>query len=252
MVAGALTSIDKTKIQFNSTELNDSTANTIFATINGINGSAATGGSNGDSIEEIRKNALSNFPTQLRAVTPNDYLVRALSLPSRYGNIAKAIVTSPNPDENNANISLYLLAFDSNKNLTIPSTALKNNLRTYLNQYRSLGDNILMKNGFVINIAVDFEIVILPNYNSNEVLTKAISIVRDYFNVNNWDINQPINLQELELLLYGNRGRGNVQIEGVQTVKKLIITNKAGTNNNYSEWSYDIAAATINNIIFHL
>ena len=83
-----------------------------------------------------------------------------------------------------------------------------------------------MKNGFVINIAVDFEIVILPNYNSNEVLTKAISIVRDYFNVNNWDINQPINLQELELLLYGNRGRGNVQIEGVQTVQNISITNK--------------------------
>jgi hypothetical protein len=250
VVAGALSNLDKTNVKFNSLNLDASTANFIFSTITGVNSTAATGGSDGDSIEQVRKNAISNFPSQLRAVTPDDYLVRALSLPSQFGNIAKVLVTSPNANENNANLSLYLLAFDVDKKLKNPSTALKNNLRTYLNQFRSLGDNIILKDGFVINIGVEFEIVVLPNYNSNEVLTKAIQVVRDYFNIDNWEINQPINIQELENLLYGNNARGTTVIEGIQTVKRINITNKSGTNNNYSQFSYDIDGATFNKVIY--
>jgi hypothetical protein len=250
VVAGALSNLDKTNVKFNSLNLDASTANFIFSTVVGVNSTAATGGSDGDSIEQVRKNAISNFPSQLRAVTPDDYLVRALSLPSQFGNIAKVLVTSPDANENNANLSLYLLAFDVDKKLKNPSTALKNNLRTYLNQFRSLGDNIILKDGFVINIGVEFEIVVLPNYNSNEVLTKAIQVVRDYFNIDNWEINQPINIQELENLLYGNNARGTTVIEGIQTVKSIKITNKSGTNNNYSQFSYDIDGATFNKVIY--
>ena len=69
---------------------NTALANTIFNSISSNNPLAADGGMDGDTIEEIRQNSLGNFQNQLRTVTTQDYLVRALSMPSNLGVIAKA------------------------------------------------------------------------------------------------------------------------------------------------------------------
>jgi hypothetical protein len=230
-----------------TTGLNSNTANTVFNSVAANNPSAATGGQDGDTTDEIRLNALGSFPTQLRSVTADDYLIRALSLPSNYGAIAKIFIQPEKisdllPVQTPSVLDLYVLAYDVNKNLKTASSALKQNLSTYLSQYRTINDSLKIKDAFVINIGVDFEIIVLPQYNNNLVLTNCITALQDYFNVDKWQINEPILLKDLFILVDN--------IDGVQTVKNINITNKTGISLGYSQYAYDIPGATQNNVIY--
>ena len=244
--AGALTILNASSTKFLNFNLNSSVANIIFGTLRVINDEAATGGQDGDSIEEIRKNSSANFATQLRNVTADDYLVRALSMPPNYGTISKAYITKPTLRQTSTgeigSLDLYVLSYDNLKRLRSPSTALKNNLKTYLSQYRMVGDSINIKNAFIVNIGVDFDVIVLPNFNNNEVLLACITALKQYFNINNWQINQPIILRDIYILLD--------KIQGVQTVKNINITNKVGLSEGYSNYIYDISGATQNNVIY--
>ena len=247
--SGAIsTLVDNTNLNFQQTNLTDSLAQDIFNSFSLTNPTSATGGSDGDTVEEIRQNSTAQFQSQLRTVTEYDYEVRALSLPSKFGSIAKVFTAAQQAndnsitDENIAAVDLYCLAYNNQKQLKIPSTALKNNIKSYLSQYRMIGDTVNIKNGYIINISIDFNIVVLPNFNSNEVIVKCINTLKDYFNINKWQINQPILLKDLFILLD--------KVEGVQTVKNVKIVNKAGTSLGYSAYGYDIEGATIDNVIY--
>jgi hypothetical protein len=234
-------------INFLNPNLNATTANTYRASLAVNNPAAAAGGQDGDSIEEIRQNTLSNYQTQLRNVTQDDYLVRALSMPAKYGVIAKAYieqtkVANLEPGEIPSTLDLYTLTYNKNKQLVTTTNALKQNLSTYLSQYRIIGDSVRIKDAFVINIGVNFDITVAPNYNSNEVILAAITAVREYFNINNWQINQPILLKSLSLLIDN--------IDGVQTVKNVEIVNLTGEVLGYSNYSYDVKGATIDNVVY--
>jgi hypothetical protein len=237
-----LTQVNTSGVRFLKNNLPPSTAQYIFDSLATNNENPASGGQDGDTIEEIRQNTISNFSSQLRNVTSNDYLIRALSMPPKYGVISKAHVQKPKADEGNTTLDLYVLSYNSNGNLSTTSSALKQNLKTYINQYRMIGDTISIKDAFVINIGCEFEIITLPNYNSNEVLFRCISSLQDYFNINKWQINQPIILKDISVLLDN--------IEGVQTVNKVDITNKAGSLSGYSQYAYDIKGATQKNTIY--
>jgi hypothetical protein len=257
----------------------------------------AVGGRGAETLEEIRQNGLANFGAQNRAVTARDYQIRALSLPPKYGGIAKAyasadgtldnnspssILASPNalqqftdivmsfiekPDNeeptegevkeeiknflvgktdnvsetnNPFAINLYLLGYNESGNLTPINKAIKQNLKTYLNEYRMLTDGVNILDGFVVNIGVEFEIITLENYNKSEVVTACINEIKNFFQIDKWSFNQTINLSELELVI------GNV--EGVSSVPKLHISNKC--KGQYSTNSYNIDAATKDKIIY--
>ena len=232
---------------FLNTGLNPTTANTIFSSLAVTNLEAADGGGDGDTINEIRQNTIANFNSQLRNVTPDDYLVRALSMPANYGIVAKAYIEPTKRSivfegESNSVLDLYVLSYNADKTLRTASNALKQNIITYLSQYKMIGDAINVKDGFIINIGVNFDIIVLPNYNNNDVLTRCIISLKDYFNIDKWSINQPILLRDLYILLD--------QIQGVQTVKNITITNLVGSNLGYSPYAYDINAATSNEVIY--
>ena len=234
-------------ISFLNSNLNSVTANTIFASLAVTNPIAADGGGDGDTIEEIRQNASANFATQLRNVTQDDYLVRSLSMPAKYGVIAKAYIEptkaqSMSAGESNSVLDLYVLSYNASNKLNIASTALKQNLTTYLSQYRMVNDAVNIKDGFIINIGVNFDIIVLPEFNSNQVLFSCIEALKTYFAIDRWQINQPIVLRELYILLD--------KIEGVQTIKTITISNLVGTNLGYSPYAYDINAATIGNVVY--
>lgn len=240
--ANSLTNLNTSTVRFINSNLNSTTAQYIFDSLAVNNPTAASGGQDGDSVTEIRENTLSNFSSQLRNVTADDYLVRTLSMPSKFGIISKAYTQKPKANSVDTTLDLYVLSYNLNKNLTLASSTLKDNLKTYINQYRMVGDSIGIKDAFIINIAVDFEIITEPNYNNSEVLINCISSLQDYFNIDNWQINQPILLKQIELRLD--------DIAGVQTVSNINITNKAGTTSNYSQYAYDIKGATQNKIIY--
>lgn len=242
VLANTLTNVNTDTIQFIKGGLNSTLAATVFNSIAANNPIAASGGSDGDTIEEIRQNILSNFGSQQRNVTADDYLVRALSMPSKFGTISKALTQKPDATSANTTLDIFVLSQDINSNLSTASNTLKQNLKTYLNQYRMIGDTISIKDAFIINIGIDFEIVTLPNYNNNQVLKKCITALQAYFNIDRWQINQPIIINPLFVLLD--------EIEGVQTVKKINFKNLAGVGQGYSVYAYDIEGATQNGTIF--
>ena len=242
VAANSITNLNTSTIQFNNTNLNTTTANYIFGTLAANNENAASGGKDGDTVEEIRQNTISQYSSQLRNVTSDDYLVRALSMPSRFGVVSKGYAQKPKADDNLSSLCLYILSQDQNGKLKTGSSTLKSNLKTYLNQYRMIGDTVSIKDAFIINIDCNFEIITLPNYNNNEILTNCINSLQNYFDINNWQVNQPIIYRNLFSLLDN--------IEGVQTVKKVIISNKRGTSSGYSQYAYDIDGATQNGVIY--
>lgn len=243
--ANELTGIDDTNIVFLNQGLDPTTANTIFNSIAVNNTLAADGGQDGDTIEEIRQNILGNFQTQFRTVTKEDYLIRALSMPSNLGVVAKAYALPSKIGEYESGelptiLDLYVLSYTNEKKLRTSSTTLKKNLKTYLSEYRMINDSIRIKDAFIVNIGVDFDIIVLPNYNNNEVLVKCINTLQEYFDIDKWQINEPILLKDLYILLD--------KVEGVQTVKNVKIYNKA--RGNYSSTAYDIEGATINDVVY--
>jgi hypothetical protein len=234
-------------IQFLNSNLNSTTANTIFNSLAVTNPEAADGGGDGDTIEELRQNTSANFATQLRNVTQDDYLVRSLSMPAKYGVIAKAYIEptkaiSLSAGESNSVLDLYVLSYNASNKLNTASTALKQNLTTYLSQYRMVNDAVNIKDAFIINIGVNFDIIVLPEFNSNQVLFDCIEALKSYFAIDKWQINQPIILRDLYILLD--------KITGVQTVKNITVSNLVGTNLGYSPYAYDINAATVSNVIY--
>lgn len=243
--AGQLTILNNSVTTFQNTGLASNTANDIFNSLSVVNPSAATGGSDGDSTEEIRQNSMSQFNSQLRNVTSNDYLVRALSMPPKYGVVSKAYIEKTKlknvqSGEIPSTLDLYILSQNVNGNLANAASSLKQNLQSYLSIYRMIGDSINIKNAFYINIAVNFEITVRPNFNSNDVLRKCLIELQSYFNINNWQINEPIQKKEIFLLLD--------KIQGVQTVKNVNFSNKVG--GNYSQYAYDLEGATLNDVIY--
>jgi len=228
------------------------TANFIGESIVTTNPEAATGGGGGDTVEEIRMNTMAAFSSQQRAVTKNDYIVRTYSMPSKFGRIAKAYITQddqitplttePNRIPNPLALNLYVSGYNNNKQLTTLNNATKNNLATYLEQHRMLTDAVNIKNAFPINIGLDFEIVTFKSYNNQQVLLDCITELKDYFNVDKWQINQPIIISEAMNLI------SNVQ--GVISVQKFDIINLAGEDKGYSQYKYDIEGATRSGVIY--
>ena len=239
--------INANNASFIQNNLNQTTANYIFGTIALNNQTAASGGSDGDTLEEIRQNSLVTFQSQLRNVTQADYLVRTLSMPSNYGSIAKAYaepvkIENLLPGETPSVLDIYVLGYNADSNLTTVSDTVKSNLQTYLYEYRMINDSIRIRDGFVINIGVNFDIIVLPNFNSNEVLINCVNALKTYFNIENWSINQPIILKDLYIELS--------KVQGVQTIKDIQVINKSGIINGYSQYAYDIIGANQNGTIY--
>lgn len=212
------------------------------------NETAAVGGRDGDSLEEIRENALRSFAEQKRVVTLEDFNVRALGMPSQFGTVAKVYAAKDNlfagDEKDPLNISLYLLGYGEDGHLVQPSVTLKNNLRTYLSEYVMLTDTVDLKDAYIINIGVQYDIVLRQGYSSVDVLLSCNKALQEYFQIKNRAINEVINLVDIQNILN--------QIQGVQVVKDLKIINKVGQEGEqeYSEYSYDISAATRNGIVY--
>jgi len=246
--AGVLTAVDDTNIQFINPDLSNTTlATQIFNSVAANNVKAADGGMDGDTVEEIRQNSLGNFQNQLRTVTSQDYLIRALSMPSNLGVVAKAHVQPNKVGEYEAGtlpsvLDLYILTYDINKKLRTASDILKRNLQTYLSEYRMINDSIKIKDAYIINIGVNFEIIVRPNFNNAETITKCIDSLTSFFEIDKWQINEPIMMKDISILLD--------KVEGVQTVNNIEIVNLAGESLGYSKFSYDVNGSTIDNVLY--
>jgi hypothetical protein len=261
--AGDLVSVVSSNTIFkNEINLNKNLVSFCKQSIACSNPNAAVGGKTTESQEEIRQNAMAFFAAQNRTVTREDYVMRCYALPPQFGSVAKAYLVQDYQLENSKvdgqyinteipnplALNLYTCGYDNQKNLTALNPATKYNLKTYISYHRLLTDAVNIKDAHVVNIGVNFEIVVLPEYNSNEVLLRAIDRLKSYFDIDNWRINEPINLSKLYVEID--------KVDGVQTVVRpdkdgkggLQITNKF--NGNYSPNKYSIINATKGGVIY--
>jgi len=248
-----LTNIVTVTSNFDNTPSNPTTAATVQESLAVNNAERAIGGGDGDSPEQLKLNTLNQFPSQMRAVTQQDYLGMVLGMPAKFGQVAKAYVTKDEatffqyvinqPGERDPlATSIYLLSYNVNGQFEVPGSALLQNIQTYLKEYRMLTDTIRLKPAYIVNIKVAFDIIVLPNYSARDTIANCLAALKVFFNRENWQINQPIILSTIYTLLD--------QVAGVQTVNKVAIVNLSGTDTGYSQYSYDIAGATLNGVIY--
>jgi hypothetical protein len=247
---GSLTIFSSGSTSFFGSGLDSTLQTTVSSSLAFSNPTAATGGGDGDTNEDIRRKTIAQYPTQLRTVTKDDYAIRSLSLPSKYGKISKVYVTQDDIGKNQSQeerydtnaLALYILSQNNVNDLVKADPALKQNLITFLSEYRMLTDAIRIKDAFIINIGLNFDIILLPEYNTQTVLNACVNALIDYFDIDKWQINQPILINNVRNVIDN--------IEGVQTVKNIEFINKIGEEDGYSKLAYDIKGATINEVLY--
>jgi hypothetical protein len=257
-----------------TTGLVSATQTTTEESLTVTNLERATGGASQETLDEMKLNASAFFNAQNRAVTRADYITRVYSLPQKYGNVAKAYIVQdeqleeegqlevingevkrikavdviPNP----LALNMYMLGYTADGKLTQLNEAVKQNVKTYLSQYRVLTDAINLKDAYIVNVGVRFAITVKRGFNKNEVLFKAIQQVKKHFETKKWQINQPIVLSDIAYVIG--------LVEGVVTVvppqdnnpnkNLVVIENKHKVAEGYSGNIYDTDAATRDGIVY--
>lgn len=251
----SLTTILSRTIVLNENDLDPTLASIVRQSLFVNNPEAAIGGKDAETLNEIKTNALAYFATQNRAVTKEDYIARVYSMPPRFGSIAKAYLVQDdqlNIDSStddlllsqiNSNaLNLYVLGYDKDQKLINTNFATKTNILNYLSSFRVLTDAINIKDAFVINIGINFEITPQPEYSGYEVIANCINALSDYFDIKKWQINQPIIVSEVYNLLD--------RIEGVQTVVNVEFINLNNASEGYSSNIYNLSYAERNGLIY--
>ena len=249
--SGDITKISGISFEIDTTSLNLPMIEFVKNSVAFSNPEASSGGLGAESPEELRENIKAHFQSQGRTVTKEDYIVRTYSLPDKYGNIAKAYIVQDDvlstsdttqPQQNPLALNLYVLGYDSSKFLTSVNDAVKENLKTYLIRFKPITDAVNIKNGYVINIGVNYSIVTTNNSNHPLVLVAVNNLIKNYFEIDRWQINQPIILSKLQNEISS--------IDGVASVTDLRITNKYKAIDGYSGNVYDIQSANKNGVVY--
>ena len=278
--ANDITSISSISYEISDALLSTTSVQESKDSVSFINPKPASGGSSGESIREVRENALAYFQAQQRAVTKEDYIVRAYSLPAKYGNIAKVhlvqddqlnkstgtdelerTVTQADVDNkrtikslqvrtpNPLAMNMYTLGFNSNKKLTSLNQTVKENLKTYLSQYRLVTDAVNIKDAYVINIAVNFAILTKATFAKNEVLLKCVAAIKDFFDIDRWQIGQPIVMSDIAYELSLVDGVASV-VPPINSDTIIKIENKYKAGQGYSGNFYDIKNSMIDGVLY--
>ena len=204
-----------------SESVNTTTINSLSCT----NVTAAIGGSNVPSIEEVRNFVSFNFAAQNRAVTINDYESIIRTMPSQYGAPAKVGIT-----EENNKIKIKILSYDASGTLTeLTSSTLKSNLANYLSNYRMLNDYISIESASVIDLAIDVDVVLDNTQNQGQVITSLVDQISNYFSPTNREMGQNVNVSEIRRIIQSQNG--------IISISDIRFFNKVGGQYSSSQTS---------------
>ena len=197
----------------------------VVGSLKANNVTAAIGGANPPSTEEVRNMVSFNFAAQKRAVTINDYKSIIDTMPGRFGAPAKVAIT-----ENNNKITIQILSYDDSGKLTqVVSNNLKSNLATYLSKYRMINDYISIDVAKVIDLEFDIYVVLESDRSQGQVITQIINEVANYMAPENRELGQNVNISDVRRLIQNTAG--------VTTLSDLKVYNKVGGLYSTSETS---------------
>jgi hypothetical protein len=153
----------------------------------------AFGGANDPTIEEIRYMTKYNFSSQNRAVTIKDYIATIFKMPGKFGVPFRMQVS-----EKENKVEFAILGLDSNGKLTNSSTnTLKENMATWLAEYRMINDYVLIRDGKIINLSFDIDLYTDKSFNQGEIINNTINVIKDYFDIKKWQMGQNIYISQL-------------------------------------------------------
>jgi hypothetical protein len=153
----------------------------------------AIGGVGLPSIDEIRNNIAANFAAQMRCVTLGDYISRAYQMPGKFGAPFKV-----HGEVQDNKVKLYILSRAADGTLISQSTSdIKNNLAKFMVDYRMINDFIEINDGKVVNLQVECDLYVNRDFNVNEIKANAISVIRDFLNIEKWEMNQNIYISQI-------------------------------------------------------
>ena len=279
---GEVKQITDISFELQSALLSDSLVQDAKDSVSFTNPRPATGGSTGESVKDVRENALAHFQSQQRAVTKDDYIIRAYSLPAKYGNVAKVhfvqdeqlsragmsdnlerVITEEdigttvqslqvNKIPNPLAINMYTLGYDSNRKLRTLTETTKQNLKTYISQYRMITDAVNIKNAYVINIGINFSILTKVGFNKNDVLLRCVSQVQDFFDIDRWQIGQPVVLGDIAYELSLVEGVASLvpPIEDNPNKEQIVVKNLFDVGQGYSGNIYDMESSLKGGILY--
>jgi hypothetical protein len=200
----------------------------VTITVN--NPEPASGGTDGQTVDEIRENAKAYFASQLRCVTREDYQARILNLPAKFGNIAKCYVHRNNDI---SSLKVYTMSYNNRRQLVQTPELILNNLKIYLEQFRMINDSLdcgfklnnIMFSGYHINFGVNFEVNYDRRFNSADIKLETIDVIKDFFKVGKMQFKQAINLSDLRYNI--------LSLDGVIGIKVLKLFQNSSNIENF-------------------
>lgn len=175
---------------------------------------------NFESSEELKIRALSNYASQGRAVTKTDYESLVYMMPANFGSVSRVSVIN-DPSSSNRRLSMYVISDDVNGFLTTSNTTIKNNIKSWLSNYKMLNDIIDIFDAKIINFGFDFKIVTNPGYDPEQVLIECKQDLSALF-ANKLYIGEPLYLSKL----YNTINK----VPGVSDCVSVTPSIKTGTN----------------------
>lgn len=222
-------------------------ASAVRSSASAANTKKASGGEDPPTIEDLRIQIPQIRNSQSRIVTKEDLLARVYTMPSSFGRVFRASIRS-NPNNPLAS-QLFIISRDANSNLVLSPDALKDNLKTYLNQYRMISDAIDILDASVINLKLDFEITVDSAFNKQVVLQNVLKSLKAYFNIKNFNIDQPIIMSDVVSMIF--KSPGVVSVNNRPNNHMLKFTNLSGgiKGKQYSDYSFDVTSNTVKGMI---
>ena len=229
IAVGGINTIGNALLEFKDmTSLNRGLMNEVQSSVEVSNELPIVGNVSNPSSGEIKRRIFDTFPTQNRAVTQADYENLAYRMPAKFGSIKRVSVQK---DQNSLkrNLNMYVISEDSFGKLTKTNTTIKNNLKTWLNEYRMVNDTIDMLDPYIINLGIEFVIKPTAKTNKNTALQRAIQALQENF-AEGFFIGEPIYISDVYSVLKN--------VEGILDVTKVKIVNKVGAK--YSTAAYNV------------
>ena len=219
VAAGALNQVASPLVEFdNRSVLSSAEVNTLLSTIEVSNTKPITGDVTNPSTSEVKRRIYDTFPTQNRAVTQADYENVAYRMPAKYGSIKRCMVIK---DQNSMkrNLNMYVMSENSFNKLSLTNNTIKQNLLTWLNNYRMVNDTIDILDPYIINLGIDFVVKLKPGKSRTDIQALAVDKIRKLFS-EGFFISEPMLISSVYTALK--------DIDSVLDVTSVKINNKSG------------------------
>jgi len=219
--SNALTNVDVPIWDFeNLTDLNESTLATVMGSLEVTNDEPIVGDVTLPSVEELKTRIYNVFSSQNRAVTSQDYQSLCYSMPPQFGALKRVRIVR-DPSSLRRNLNIYTISESEDDKLIQTNSAIKENLKQWLNQGRMISDTIDILDAKIINLGIEFTAIASLEANKFDVLNDAILQLSETYD-KKFEIGEPFYVTDIYSQLN--------KLDGIIDVTRVKVNQKTGAN----------------------